>query len=91
MCGKGNSGFEKEKFVLLSPKKNERKGNEKEQKERSMKKSSNKTRSTNNENWDEFGGGLCFLKENFVKEWLWWNVFIYLKIFELLYPILSIN
>ena len=36
MCGKGNSGFEKEKFVLL--KKKERKGNKKEQKERSMKK-----------------------------------------------------
>ena len=63
----------------------------KRRKERSIKKSCNKIRSTNNQNWDEFGGSLCFLKKNFVKEWLWWNVFIYLKIFELLYPILSIN
>ena len=79
MCGKGNSGFEKEKCVLLSRKKKGKKVNWKKKewkrrKERSIKKSCNKTRSTNNQNWDEFGGILCFLKENFVKEWLWWNV-----------------
>ena len=97
MCGKGNSGYEKEKFVLLSKKKRKKvnwwKKWWKRRKEKSFekKRSYNKTRSKNNQNWDEFEGNLCFLKKNFVKEWLWWNVFIYLKIFELLYPILSIN
>ena len=64
---KGNSGFEKEKFVLLSQKKMKEKEMKKNKKKEVWKKSSNKTRSTNNENWDEFVGGLCFLKENLWK------------------------
>ena len=92
MClWKGNSGFEKEKFVLLSQKK-WKIGKEKEQKERSMKKeSSNKTRSTNNENWDEFGGRFMFLEREFCERVTMMKCFNYLKIFEFLYPILSIN
>ena len=101
MCGKGNSGFEKEKCVLLSRKKRkeselEKKGMKKKKRKKyrikkKRKENCNKTRSTTNQNWDEFGGNYMFLEREFVKEWLWWNVFIYLKIFELLYLILSIN
>ena len=56
MCEKGNGGYEKEKFVLLSWKKNKK--NEKgvkKKKRKKKKKSGHKTRSTNNQNWDEFG------------------------------------
>ena len=42
----------------------EKRKNEKEEKKEVLKKSGNKTRSKNNQNWDEFGGILSFLEDN---------------------------
>ena len=39
--------------------------------------------------WDKFGGMFGLFEENYVHEWVWWNVVIYLKVFELLFSILS--